>query len=296
MHFPQIHGGLSGGLAPASSPRGGAFGRPRKVNGFARGSPTRGAVERSETERLYEGEPDRKPLLGSTSPSLLRNATARVAAPSVCFAAARILLAAAPTAPPCFRHWRRSSPLLLPRGGLGRAENFSSSPEAPLLGELAAKQTERLYEGKPDLCSKARPFAPRRAFSVQTKADRHANGSPFGGAGERSETERARPLTANPRHSDSIALTKSLPIAAQRLFRAGLALSVIASQCHLSQGERLWQAASFPVSFWRIICYNGFAALPAHLFGRGGEKNGKYSFFHTVCRSKCSSLLHLQVA
>ena len=76
------------------------------------------------------------------------------------------------------------------------------------------------------LCSKARPFAPRRAFSVQTKADRHANGSPFGGAGERSETERARPLTANPRHSDSIALTKSLPIAAQRLFPAGLALSV----------------------------------------------------------------------
>ena len=33
----------------------------------------------------------------------------RVAAPSVCFAAARILLAAAPTAPPCIRHWRRSS-------------------------------------------------------------------------------------------------------------------------------------------------------------------------------------------
>ena len=51
----------------------------------------------------------------STSPSLLRNATARVAAPSVCFALARILLAAAPTATPCFRHWRRSS-LLLPKG------------------------------------------------------------------------------------------------------------------------------------------------------------------------------------
>ena len=34
------------------------------------------------------------------------------------------------------------------------------------------------------LCSKARPFAPRRAFSVQTKADRHAKGSPFGRAGE----------------------------------------------------------------------------------------------------------------
>ena len=42
---------------PPPLPRGG-FGSPRKVNGFARGSPTRGAVERSETERLYEGEPD----------------------------------------------------------------------------------------------------------------------------------------------------------------------------------------------------------------------------------------------
>ena len=47
--------------------------------------------------------------------SVTFGATARVAAPSVCFAAARILLAAAPTAPPCFRHWRRSSPLL-PKG------------------------------------------------------------------------------------------------------------------------------------------------------------------------------------
>ena len=41
----------------------------------------------------------------------LRDATARVAAPRVCFAVACILLAAAPTAPPCFRRWRRSSPL-----------------------------------------------------------------------------------------------------------------------------------------------------------------------------------------
>ena len=55
---------------PPPLPRGG-FGRPRKVNGFARGSPTRGAVERSETERLYEGKPDREPLLDSTSPSAL---------------------------------------------------------------------------------------------------------------------------------------------------------------------------------------------------------------------------------
>ena len=49
--------------------------------------------------------------------------TARVAAPSVCFAAARILLAAAPTAPPCFRRWRRSSPLL-PKGEVRRRSTF----------------------------------------------------------------------------------------------------------------------------------------------------------------------------
>ena len=55
--------------------------------------------------------------------------TARVAAPSVCFAAVRILLAAAPTAPPCFRHWRRSSPLL-PKGEafrtMSREEAYST--------------------------------------------------------------------------------------------------------------------------------------------------------------------------
>ena len=62
-------------LRRATSPSRGGFGSPRKVNGFARGSPTRGAVERSETERLYEGKPDREPPASLPSPSLLRNAT-----------------------------------------------------------------------------------------------------------------------------------------------------------------------------------------------------------------------------
>ena len=95
-----------------------------------------------------------------------------------------------------------------------------------------------------------------RAFSTNSRKRLGNNlsvkGSPFGGAGERSETERARPLTENHRHRDSIALTKSLPIAAQWLFPAGLALSVIASQCHLSQRERLWQAGSLPTGRLRL--------------------------------------------
>ena len=124
MHFPQIHGGLSVKGSPSGReaqplrhacgvppplPRGG-LGSPRKVNGFARGSPTRGngddrrqwrkqggAVgaaasktqaerggcwepqpglgERSETERLYEGEPFlcRKVRLLAFSVSFWRN-------------------------------------------------------------------------------------------------------------------------------------------------------------------------------------------------------------------------------
>ena len=57
--FAGLNLSVSADALPPPLPRGG-LGSPRKVNGFARGSPTRGAVERSETERLYEGEPDRK--------------------------------------------------------------------------------------------------------------------------------------------------------------------------------------------------------------------------------------------
>ena len=55
-------------------------------------------------------------------------------------------------------------------------------------------------------------------------------------------TERARTLTEKYGRCDSITLTKALLIAVRRLYRTGLALSVIASQCHLSQRERHWRA------------------------------------------------------
>ena len=42
-----------------------------------------------------------------------------------------------------------------------------------------------------NLDSGALLFPRHRALLVQAKSDRYANGSPFGGAGERSETERA---------------------------------------------------------------------------------------------------------
>ena len=65
-------------LRRATSPSRRGFGSPSKVNGFARGSPTRGAVERSETERLDEEKPtrERKPLpLGEVSPQVTERAS-----------------------------------------------------------------------------------------------------------------------------------------------------------------------------------------------------------------------------
>ena len=50
-----------------------------------------------------------RPQRRSRNGKKLVAALRRVVAPSVCYAVACILLAAAPTAPPCFRHWRRSS-------------------------------------------------------------------------------------------------------------------------------------------------------------------------------------------
>ena len=73
--------------------------------------------------------------------------------------------------------------------------------------------------------------------------------------------ERARPLTRNHRRSDSIALTEGLLIAAWQLCPAGLALSVIAPQCHLSQRERLWLTVKFSIIItkWAAHC-NEWAA------------------------------------
>ena len=61
-------------------------------------------------------------------------------------------------------------------------------------------------------------------------------------------TERARTLTKNRRRSDSIALPKRQLIAAWRLPGDGLALSVIASQCHCPGcgSQRLLRCRSHP--------------------------------------------------
>ena len=75
----------------------------------------------------------------TVTPEVLRT---RVAAPSVCFAVACILLAAAPTAPPCFRRWQRSSLLhrgFLPAGLFGGSMLFESTLAAPFARQIKQK-------------------------------------------------------------------------------------------------------------------------------------------------------------
>ena len=77
----------------------------------------------------------------------------RVAAPSVCCAAACIPLAAAPTAPPCFGHWPRSSPLPLVGEPLAKRRSFPLCQSLPYKGRWhrasddgEVGQRERLWQ------------------------------------------------------------------------------------------------------------------------------------------------------
>ena len=89
----------------------------------------------------------------------------------------------------------------------------------------------------------------------------------------REAPERARTLAEKRRRGDSIALTKRQLIAVRRLLGDGLALSVIASQCHLSQRERLWPTGrrkkppgpalrGEKLSFRKRVCKAGLGITP----------------------------------
>ena len=157
-----------------------------------------------------------------------------------------------------------------PRGrALGMSVSFRLDAESPTGRKRAGLATEgsSFWTSAPcqavaGLDSGALPFPGHRASLVQWKPDRHASGSPFGGAG--AERLRGQGCCQTALRSDRIALTTSLLIAAQRLSGDRLALSVTPVACHLSQRERLWLAASLPLSFCRSLWYTYFAALPAY--------------------------------
>ena len=84
-------------------------------------------------------------ILESTSPSALTRCHCPGCGTQHPQRFACVLLAAAPTATPCFRHWRRSSLLLLTRGVLAFRKAFPLRQRLPSLGELSSEcETERL--------------------------------------------------------------------------------------------------------------------------------------------------------
>ena len=93
------------------------------------------------TERLSPAAAHGQASLRTTSQShFVRQG--RVAAPSVCCAVACILLAAAPTATPCFRRWRRSSPLPLVGEPLAKRPSFTKCQGFPSVGATATTVAE----------------------------------------------------------------------------------------------------------------------------------------------------------
>ena len=93
------------------------------------------------TERLSPAAAHGQASLRTTSQShFVRQG--RVAAPSVCCAVACILLAAAPTATPCFRRWRRSSPLPLVGVPLAKRSSFTKCQGLPSVGATATTVAE----------------------------------------------------------------------------------------------------------------------------------------------------------
>ena len=114
----------------------------------------------------------------------------------------------------------------LSRGGFGIPQSFPSSPEAPLQGELSAKQTERLDRGKPAR-GKTSPSRLRRATSPiegrlwhTVKLSLFARGSPTRGNGDDRRQRRKQGGAVGAAASRMQATAKQTLGAATRSWRA----------------------------------------------------------------------------
>ena len=135
-----------------------------------------------------------------------------------------------------------------------------------------------------------------QSFPSQFKVFLSARGSPTRGNGDDRRQWRKQGGAVGAAASRMRAAAKQTLGAATRPWRA-------------KQTERLYEGKPFlcrkvrllasPVSFWRNVWYNGFAARPAQSTKdgrRGVSPYGVYFYICAVRRSECSVLLHLQVA
>ena len=152
MEWPLRHGctvraalpsyNLSVSLRSTSPLVGEPLAKPFTLRGMPKPPLGRGGGSASAlTERLSPAAAHGQASLRTTSQShFVRQG--RVAAPSVCCAVACILLAAAPTATPCFRRWRRSSPLPLVGEPLAKRSSFTKCQGLPSVGATATTVAE----------------------------------------------------------------------------------------------------------------------------------------------------------
>ena len=106
------------------------------------GLPSVGEVARRRRDGEVEPSKSFPVRLSFVQPLSLLRRQGRVAAPSVCCAVACILLAAAPTATPCFRRWQRSSPLPLIGEPLAKRQSFAECQGLPSVGEVARRRRD----------------------------------------------------------------------------------------------------------------------------------------------------------
>ena len=115
-----------------------------------------------------------------------------------------------------------------------------------------------------------RPAAVRGAVRRCAQTSRLCQGLPLWGSW-REAPERARMLTRSCALGLALPCGSAAPSEARskpRLCAAvsGLALSVIASRCHLSQSERPWQSAKFPGLYFTPCCRKGSRRRCAQTF------------------------------
>ena len=144
------------------------------------------------------------------------------------------------------------------------------------------------------LCSKARPFTSYRAFSGQAKVARPAKGSPFGGAGERSETERASRLSQSRCTAISRLFVRAILSQCKSCLSASLP-SPSAAQTPLPEGEALAFRIVSCIFLAKFMIYL-FCGLARPFYWEGGEHHESIFISYPVRRSKHNFTLCLQVA
>ena len=145
----------------------------------------------------------------------------------------------------------------------GRCAFLSAGlPSPSSLTRCHLSQSERPWQSAkfPGLES-LRPAAARGAVRRCAETFRLCQGLPLWGSW-REAPERARMLAARLRPGlagayDGADFRKAQSKLTRCVLVSGLALSVIASRCHLSQSERPWQSAKFPVPHFTPRCRKG---------------------------------------